>query len=137
MPVVSVQPDRQRSGQSRAASLRDGEPANAAILAGRARDEIVALQRKNAHADDTGVALVWDGEDPMWSATAPGEMLAVVVTDDDEASVYSYQAWIADVGKTGTPRAGCGPQGCYTPWRRRSPWAMRRPSSSCRTTRRT
>ena len=40
--------------------------------------------------------------------------MAVVVTDDDEASVYSYQAWIADEGKTGTPRDGCGPQGCYT-----------------------
>ena len=59
-------------------------PESNAILA--AHNAIVALQRKNAHADDTGVALTWDGEDPMWSARAPGDRLAVVVTDDDEAS---------------------------------------------------
>src|SRR5512138_2572765 len=58
-------------------------PESIAILA--AHNEIVALQRKTAHADDTGVALEWGGEDPCWSAPAPGSRLAVVVTDDDEA----------------------------------------------------
>src|SRR5438045_9352263 len=80
-------------------------PESNAILA--AHNAIVALQRKTAHADDTGVALVWDGEDPMWSATVPGEMLAVVVTDDDEASCYNYQAWMAAAGAQGTPLERC------------------------------
>jgi hypothetical protein len=43
-------------------------PESNAILA--AHNAIVALQRKNAHADDTGIGLTWDGEDPMWSARA-------------------------------------------------------------------
>jgi hypothetical protein len=83
-----------------------------AILA--AHNEIVALQRKTAHADDTGVALEWGGEDPCWSAPAPGSRLAVVVTDDDEDSPFNYQAWIAADGAIGKPLSGCGPFGCYT-----------------------
>jgi hypothetical protein len=82
-----------------------------AILA--AHNEIVEGQRKASLTDDIGPSLDWKGGDPMWEAAA-GDFTAVVVTDDDEDSTYSYQAWIADMGATGTPKAGCGPQGCYT-----------------------
>lgn len=91
-------------------SVGEGDDAKA-ILA--AHNEIVALQRATSLTDDIGPALAWEGADPQWLAPG-GDFMAVVVTDDDEASVYSYQAWIADVGKPGTPRDGCGPQGCYT-----------------------
>ena len=92
------------------ASVGEGAESRA-ILA--AHNEIVALQRAASLTDDIGPTLDWKGADPMWEAAA-GDFTAVVVTDDDEDSTYSYQAWIADMGATGTPKAGCGPQGCYT-----------------------
>ena len=91
-------------------SVGEGDDSRA-ILA--AHNEIVALQRATSLTDDIGPTLDWKGADPIWEAAA-SDFTAVVVTDDDEASPYSYQAWLSDMGATGTPRAGCGPQGCYT-----------------------
>ena len=82
-----------------------------AILA--AHNALVAFQRAASSADDTGTALEWTGEDPMWTAFA-GARVAVVVTDDDESSLFNYQAWIAGEGAINRPLEGCGPVGCYT-----------------------
>jgi hypothetical protein len=91
-------------------SVGEGPEARA-ILA--AHNEIVALQRATNAADDTGIALVWAGDDPIWSA-ATETGWAVVVTDDDETSGYNYYAWLAGRGDTSIPLATCGPTGCYT-----------------------
>jgi len=91
-------------------SVGEGDDSRA-ILA--AHNEIVALQRATSLTDDIGPALDWGGGDPIWAAPA-GDFVAVVVTDDDDDSVFSYQAWLADAGATSSPRTGCGPQGCYT-----------------------
>ncbi|KPV50001.1 hypothetical protein SE17_29470 [Kouleothrix aurantiaca] len=82
-----------------------------AILA--AQNQIVALQRKTAQHDDTHAQLRWEGEDPMWTAIA-GDRIAVVVTDDDDASPFAYQAWLALENKINQPIEHCGPQGLYT-----------------------
>ena len=83
-----------------------------AILA--AHNELVALQRAASSHDDTVQRLTWEGEDPMWTAILPGARIAVVVTDDDEGSVFNYQAWLASEANTGQPLYACGPQGVYT-----------------------
>jgi hypothetical protein len=73
------------------ASVSDS-PEMKAVLA--AQNRIVELERKLAASDAPQIRMPWEGGEAHWRAEA-GDLVAVVVTLDDEAVPENYMCWIA------------------------------------------
>ena len=76
------------------ASVSDS-PEMKAVLA--AHNRIIELERKLAASDAPQIPIPWEGGDPQWRAEV-GDLVAVVVTLDDERMPENYMCWIGRKG---------------------------------------
>ncbi len=92
------------------ASVSDS-PEMKAVLA--AQNRIVELERKLAASDAPAIPIPWEGGEPHWRAEI-GDLVAVVVTLDDEAAPENYLCWIARKGDEDRPVDHGGPATAFT-----------------------